>query len=97
MRAKQERAFRELLELGADPNLREGSGRTIVHWAASEADPVWLRAALEFGGDPNVEIAGGETPLFSAISSFEVGHLDLLIEAGAEISTTGTLRVRRRC
>lgn len=85
LRTKQKPAFLRLLQLGAGPNSRSDNRRTIVHWAAGDPDGDWLRMALEFGGDPNVAFGGGETPLFSAIESFQPGHVDLLLAAGAEI------------
>lgn len=87
-----------LLEVGADPNLRDRHrGANAVIDAAKNSDPRYLELLLVNGGEPNVvenELSNDDdsplqTALTSAISysdpnSFE--KVKLLIEAGADVN-----------
>ena len=90
-------SYRTLLELGADPNtMCRGGGEimlpnsSVVHHAALEEDPFWLRAALESGGDPN-RMNGAKglqrgRPLRFAIMEEHLENVRLLCEHGADVN-----------
>jgi hypothetical protein len=90
---KSKVGFEYLLELGADPNAFNDSGKCAVHYTLLYQDADWLRMVLEHGGDPNLrdrwEVAGivsGDTALFSAASRGNQDFMKLLIDHGAEIN-----------
>ncbi len=90
-------SYKTLLELGADPNtICRGGGEimlpnsSVVHHAALEEDPFWLRAALESGGDPN-KMNGARglqkgRPLRFAIMEEHLENVRLLCEYGADVN-----------
>lgn len=60
--AQRPSAIRFLLKHGADPNLRDRSGRTAVHYAALYGSYDALCALLDAGGDPTVRDDEGRLP-----------------------------------
>jgi len=85
------KGFRRLMELGADPNIHWGSGRTLLHWITLMTDKIgieYLQMALEIGGgDPNIErIPFGCRPIDDTVS-YRRKHdaFIILYNAGAEI------------
>ena len=52
-----------LLDAGADPNVRNASGQTPLHWAVTGATPAIVAALLGAGADPNARDEDGTTPL----------------------------------
>ena len=93
--SKSKGGFLQLLELGANPNLQLTSGELAGESATSISasatnDSYWLETILKHGGNPNLINPNGfvhknTTPIFNAIDSRRVGHLDLLILAGANL------------
>ena len=93
---QKKESYSTLLELGADPNtICRGGGEimlpnsSVVHHAALEKDPFWLRAALESGGDPN-QMNGGKgmqkgKAIVFAIMKHRPTNVELLCEYGVEI------------
>jgi hypothetical protein len=93
---KKQKSYTKLLALGANPNtICRGGGAillpnsSVMHHAAPEEDPFWLRAALEAGGDPN-QMNGGEgqqkgRPLRFAIMTERIDNVKLLCEHGADV------------
>ena len=71
-----------LLALGADPNLRDGRGRSALHKAAPVEGPEVVRALLEAGADPHAPTGAGLSPLHIAAESGSPGVVDLLVSAG---------------
>ena len=95
---QKRRSYGMLLELGADPNtICRGGGEillpnsSVMHHAALEEDPFWLRAALESGGDPNqMNGAKGQQngrPLRFAIMKAHIENVRLLCEFGADVDS----------
>lgn len=59
-----------LLNLGADPNLRDGEGRTALHLICARGTGAeTIRALVEAGADPDARDHGGRTPLDCAASA----------------------------
>ena len=78
--------IRELLERGADPNVRNFRGETPLHRAAiRNPDLDVSRTLIGAGADPNAQDEKGATPLHSAAHNPSTGRADLLIEAGADV------------
>lgn len=86
--AHNKRGFEYLLEKGADPNARDRNGDGVMHLAAGDEDPNYLRLALAHKGDPNLTDTRGvfPTPLFRALQPLHNDNLDLLIAGGADIN-----------
>jgi ankyrin repeat protein len=76
--------LRALLAAGADPNVRDDHGSTLIYSYAGVGDVV--RALVEAGGDPNLESLGeGEgLPLCFVASWGETDAVRTLLELGAE-------------
>ena len=78
--------IRELLERGADPNVRNFRGETPLHRAAiRNPDLDVSRTLIGAGADPNAQDEKGATPLHRAAHNPSTGRADLLIEAGADV------------
>ena len=76
----------ELLERGADPNVRNFRGETPLHRAAiRNPDLDVSRTLIGAGADVNAQDEKGATPLHSAAHNPSTGRADLLIEAGADV------------
>jgi cytochrome c551/c552 len=74
--------MRQLLDCGADPNVRNDAGATALMWAAGDIDKV--RLLLERRAEINVRSQDGRTPLMIAASRFgSTPVLALLLERGA--------------
>ena len=75
---------RLLLELGADPNLQDGEGRTALHLVCARgtgSDTV--RALIKAGADPDARDHEGRTPLDCAASAMGRTAFQALVELGA--------------
>ena len=81
-----EHQIRELLERGADPNVRNWRGETPLHRAAiRNPDLDVSRTLIGAGADPNAQDEKGATPLHCAAHNPSTGRAELLIEAGADV------------
>lgn len=77
------KAFKFLLERGANPNASYGSIMTI---AASMDTPEYLLELLKNGGDPNIVNLFPQTPLITAIVRKRWENVDVLLENGVDIN-----------
>jgi uncharacterized protein len=93
-------AFETLLDAGADATVPEhdlsrtpdaDSGRTVVHYAAMNDDPIYLEMLLAHHVSPDVHTPEGVTPLVAAIMSDCDKHFHRLIAAHANVNTADTL------
>jgi ankyrin repeat protein len=78
-----------LLENGAEPNLRDETGRTPLHYAAAskeEVAPKIVRALISAGADPRASDNDGRTVLHSAASGESLEVLELLVEMGVDVN-----------
>ncbi len=76
-----------LLDAGADPNDRDGDGRTPLHWIFSYTevdDPTYAADLIAHGADPNVCDKSGETPLHKAAKEGFPNCVRCLLEHGAD-------------
>ena len=79
--ARDPAVVRALLAAGANVNVRDGNGRTPMHFA----NPVGIEALLAAGADVNaLSDAGGFTPLHTAFYTSPAG-IELLLAAGADV------------
>ena len=63
----QHGTVKEMLQLGADPNLRSGKhGQTALHTAALRGNASIVEVLLAHGADPNARGNDGITPLLLA-------------------------------
>ncbi len=75
---------RLLLDLGADPNLQDGEGRTALHLLCARGTGIeTIRALVEAGADPDARDLGGRTPLDCAASAKSRTAFHALVELGA--------------
>jgi len=78
---------RNLLEGGADPNLRKDpNGKTALMWAASKGYDIIVRDLLEGGADPNLRNNNGVTALMYASIWGEEDAVQTLLEYGADVN-----------
>ena len=74
-----------LLLNGANPNERDRSGRTPLHYAVYTRPEVRVaRILLEAGADPNIQDAYGRTPLHYAVFHDNPRIISLLLRYGAD-------------
>ena len=77
---------RLLLEMGADPNVRNDAGATALLWAVD--DPAMTRLLLERRADPNVRSLDGRTPLQVAAGRADASEIvNALLDHGADKGT----------
>ena len=83
--------YMQLLGRGADPNICDAQGTSVVHLAARQDDVFWLREALRHGGNPDAPNTGNRhapdsTPLFYALRARKPATALALIDAGADVN-----------
>jgi ankyrin repeat protein len=73
---------KQLLDAGADPNVRNQAGATALTWAHPDA----IRSALERGADVNPRDAKSRTPLMLAaiVDTLPAASVRLLLDSGAD-------------
>jgi hypothetical protein len=93
MIAKNKAGFERLLQKGADPNHFVWDSVPIIQLAAlDEETSDWLRLCLKYKGNPNVVNRcegipdGQQTPIYWAFRSRRMESVDLLIQAGANLT-----------
>jgi ankyrin repeat protein len=74
---------RQLLDQGADPNERDGSGLTALHRAVAARHHDVVALLVARGADVNLSTERGGTPLHVAAATGDEASALLLIEHGA--------------
>jgi ankyrin repeat protein len=75
-----------LVRDGADPNVANSTGSTVMHFAAGQGDLKTLKLSLKEGGKPNACDHLGNTPLHNAACAGNIEALQSLLAAGASIN-----------
>lgn len=80
-----EATVQQLLKMGADPRVLDGTGRSLAHELCSRGDSAAgaLRAVLAAGADADWATPAGITPLHEAAKDNAHAMATLLLEAGA--------------
>jgi uncharacterized protein len=93
MIARNKAGFQRLLQKGADPNHFVWDSVPIIQLAAKDEETSeWLRLCLRHKGNPNVVNRckgipyGQQTPIYWAFRSRRMESVDLLIQAGANLT-----------
>jgi len=81
-------AVKELLNLGADPNLYLKGNFSAMMLAAGGDNPDMLKLLLDHGGNPNLINDQQEPITFSAARSKRPENLAMLLDRGADINAT---------
>jgi ankyrin repeat protein len=77
-------SLQQLLDLGADPNLKNDAGATALLWAVDSLDAT--RLLLDRGADPNTRSVDGRTPLvLAAARAGATEVVKLLLDRGARL------------
>ncbi|MCW1926622.1 ankyrin repeat domain-containing protein [Luteolibacter arcticus] len=73
-----------MLAKGANLNLHNGEGRTVLSSVVQNKDAKWIETLLRWKADPNVADKNGATPLTIAAHAADEATVRLLLEAGAD-------------
>lgn len=86
-RGEQPEKIRKLLDLGADPDIRDYKGKTALHRAATAGFLKDIEVLLAAGADVNATDHAGDTPLFDAMRAKRPEATQALLRAGASKSS----------
>ena len=75
---------RLVIDCGLDPNIKDNSGWTPLHYAAEGGHLDVVKLLLERGADPNVKDKAGDTPLHNAAKKCHVDVAGVLLDYGAD-------------
>jgi hypothetical protein len=78
--------LRSLLDVGADPNQRDGNGNRPLIEAVAAGQRDAVRVLIAAGADPNLTSSGGRTPLIEGAIRGRMEIAELLISAGADLN-----------
>lgn len=70
-------------------DVRDGYGRSAVHWASSAGQADWIAALLSAGADPNLRDRRSMRPLHDAVAGGNVAAARTLLERGADVNCKG--------
>lgn len=76
-----------LLNIGADQNITNANGDTVLFWSVREDNPIFLnitKLLIEKGIDINKSNKNGNTPLIIACREGSLENIKLLLENGAD-------------
>ncbi|MFO0003998.1 MAG: ankyrin repeat domain-containing protein, partial [bacterium] len=78
--------FEALIERGANPNIPDQDGNTVVHHTAASGYVYGLELCISHGGDARVTNNKGENAADSAAANDKYHCVDAAIKAGASLS-----------
>ncbi len=78
-------ALAALLEAGANPETRDGSGKTVLVLAAENGNVATVRTLQEAGADLDAASRNGQTALIAAAAKGHVDVVQALLAAGAAV------------
>jgi len=79
-----EETVREILDAGADKNVRNAFGDTALHVAVYQDNLMIVKLLLDYGFDPDARATrNGNTPLHNAVAVNNIGAVRLLLQYGA--------------
>ncbi len=82
-----------LVEYGADPNLRNPGGKTVLHYLSMSSKTEMLHFILESKGSPDlVDQQHGNSPLHYAALNNRLENIDILLQHGAEVECYNKLQ-----
>jgi uncharacterized protein len=79
---------RQLLKVGAVPDLPDKDGNTALIWACFRDHLEVITLLLECGADVNCQTSSGYSPLLAATGAGHIDAVRLLLEWGADIDST---------
>ena len=82
---------RYLLQMGADPNLRDDKGTTPLLLAVTEGQVDLIPILIDGKANPNIANSAGETPLIRAVQRRDVAMVRELLAAGADPDQTDVI------
>ena len=87
----QKKAFKKLLDLGANPNLRDDSGQNVMTLGAEAYShyPGYLIEALRAGGDPNTRRHDDDPIMMQFVADRNPEGIRMLKENGADVNVLG--------
>ena len=78
--------FDILLQKGADVNLQNGGGRTVLHQASRNGHKEIVEILFKGGADVNIQDNSGETALFEASRRGYKEIIEVLLQRGADVN-----------
>jgi hypothetical protein len=72
------------LDSGADPNIKDENGDTLLHLAAYNKNEELTKLLLEKGANPNIKDKDGNTPLHDAVIQEKLEFVKILLKADAD-------------
>ena len=83
--------LRYLLQMGADPNLRDDKGTTPLLLAVTEGQGDLITILTDGKANPNIANSAGETPLIRAVQRRDVAMVRELLAAGGDPDQTDVI------
>ena len=86
VRAEQHQAAVEMIQAGANVNMRSGDGSTALLWAVYHLDEALVDMLLSREADPDLMNSYGASPLAEAVKAANLQLTEKLLDAGADVN-----------